>query len=72
MKTLKGNKKELIKEYKNFCKDFNFIPKYRASQKIFAEKWIENEIKYRGLFYNLNFISKNTEEVKNEIILILQ
>lgn len=72
MKTIKGNKKELIKEYNKFCNDYKFIPKYHASQRIFAEKWIENEIVSRGLFYNLNFRTKDIEEVKKEIITILQ
>lgn len=71
MKTIKGNKKNVKKEYENFCKDFNFIKKYTLSKEYFAKCFIENEIIANGLFYNKNFKTLELEKIQNEIISIL-
>lgn len=71
MVTIKGNKKELIKEYKNFCKDLKLIPKYIASIEYFTKNLIENEIKNNGLFNNKYFKTIEIDKVDKEIFNIL-
>lgn len=72
MKTIQGNKKELIKEYKKFCNDLKLIPNYIASIKCFSHNYIEQNIKLNGLFYNNFFKTIAIEEVNNEIFDILK
>lgn len=67
MVTIKGNKKELIKEYKNFCNDLKLIPKYIASIEYFTKNLIENEIRNNGLFNNTHFKTIELNKVHNEI-----
>ena len=71
MKTIKGNKKELIKEYKNFCNDLKLIKNYIASIDYFTKNLIETEIKSNGLFNNKYFKTIELDEVNNEIFNIL-
>ncbi len=71
MKTIKGNKKELIKEYKNFCNDLKLIKNYIASIDYFTKNLIETEIKSNGLFNNKYFKTIEIDEVNNEIFNIL-
>lgn len=71
METIKGNKKELIKEYKNFCNDLKLIPKYIASIEYFTKNLIENEIKNNGLFNNKYFKTIEIDKVDKEIFTIL-
>lgn len=71
MKTIKGNKKELIKEYKNFCNDLKLIKNYIASIDYFTKNLIETKIKSNGLFNNKYFKTIEIDEVNNEIFNIL-
>jgi hypothetical protein len=71
MVTIKGNKKELIKEYKNFCNDLKLIKNYIASIEYFAKNLIENEIKNNGLFNNKYFKTIEIDKVDKEIFTIL-
>ena len=71
MKTIKGNKKELIKEYRNFCNDLKLIKNYVASIDYFTKNLIESEIKSNGLFNNKYFKTIEISEVNNEIFNIL-
>lgn len=71
MVTIKGNKKELIKEYKNFCNDLKLIQNYIASIEYFTKNLIENEIKNNGLFNNKYFKTIEIDEVNKEIFTIL-
>lgn len=71
MVTIKGNKKELIKEYKNFCNDLKLIQNYVASIEYFTKNLIENEIKNNGLFNNKYFKTIEIDEVDKEIFNIL-
>lgn len=71
MKTIKGTKKELIKEYKNFCNDLKLIKNYIASIDYFTKNLIETEIKNNGLFKNNFFKTIELDEVNNEIFNIL-
>lgn len=71
MKTIKGSKKELIKEYKKFCNDLKLIKKYIASIEYFTKNLIESEIKNNGLFNNKYFKTIELDEVNNEIFNIL-
>ena len=71
MKTIKGNKKELIKEYKNFCNDLKLIKNYIASIDYFTKNLIETEIKNNGLFNNKYFKTIEIDEANNEIFNIL-
>lgn len=72
MKTIKGSKKDLIKEYLNFCKDLNFNRYSMSSKNQFSIIYIENELKMNGLFCNENLKTININEIKNEIIYILK
>lgn len=71
MVTIKGNKKELIKQYKNFCNDLKLIKNYIASIEYFTKNLIENEIKNNGLFNNKYFKTIKIDEVDKEIFTIL-
>ena len=71
MITIKGNKKELIKEYKNFCNDLKLIPKYIASINCFTKAYIERNIKQNGLFYNNFFKTIELDKTNKEIFTIL-
>lgn len=71
MKTIKGNKKELIKEYRNFCNDLKLIKNYVASIDYFTKNLIESEIKSNGLFNNKYFKTIEIDKVNNEIFNIL-
>lgn len=71
MKTIKGNKKDLIKEYKNFCNDLKLIKNYIASIDYFTKNLIETEIKTNGLFKNKYFKTIEIDEVDKEIFNIL-
>ena len=71
MVTIKGNKKELIKEYKNFCNDLKLIQNYVASIEYFTKNLIENEIKNNGLFNNKYFKTIEIDKVDKEIFNIL-
>ncbi len=72
MKTIKGNKTQLLKEYNNFCNDLQLVKSYRISIKFFINKYIENEIQKNGLFYNDFFKTTNIESIKNELYKILE
>lgn len=71
MKTIKGNKTQLLKEYNNFCNDLQLVKSYRISIKFFINKYIENEIKNNGLFYNNFFKTTNIESIQKELFEIL-
>ena len=71
MKTIKGNKKDLIKEYKKFCNDLKLIKNYIASIDYFTKNLIETEIKTNGLFKNKYFKTIEIDEVDKEIFNIL-
>lgn len=71
MVTIKGNKKELIKEYKNFCNDLKLIKNYVASIEYFTKNLIETEIKNNGLFNNKYFKTIKLDEVNKEIFTVL-
>ena len=71
MKTIKGNKKDLIKEYKRFCNDLKLIKNYIASIDYFTKNLIETEIKTNGLFKNKYFKTIEINEVDKEIFNIL-
>lgn len=71
MKTIKGNKKDLIKEYKKFCNDLKLIKNYIASIDYFTKNLIETEIKTNGLFKNKYFKTIEINEVDKEIFNIL-
>jgi hypothetical protein len=72
MKTVKGNKKELIKEYKNFCNDLKLIKHYLPSIEYFTHNYIEHNIKTNGLFHNDFFKTIEIDEVNNEIFEVLR
>ena len=71
MVTIKGNKKDIIKEYNNFCNDLKLIKNYIASIDYFTKNLIETEIKQNGLFKNKFFKTIKIDEVDNEIFTIL-
>lgn len=68
---LKGNKEKLIKEYKNFATDMNLI-NCLSGYEWFAREYINNEVKYNGIFGNQNFKTTNINDIYNEIISILK
>lgn len=71
METIKGNKKDIKKEFKNFCKDLNLIPKFYIAKEYFAKTFINNQIVLNGLYFNKNLKTTDTEAIKKEIISIL-
>ena len=72
MKTIKGNKKDLIKEYFNFCNDLKLCKYYINNKLYFSKMYIENEIKNNGLFNNNNnFKTIDINAIQNEILKIL-
>lgn len=71
MQTIKGNKKDLIKEYKKFCNDLKLIKNYIPSIDYFTKNLIETEIKTNGLFKNKYFKTIEINEVDKEIFNIL-
>lgn len=71
MRTIKGNKKDLIKEYKKFCNNLKLIKNYIASIDYFTKNLIETEIKTNGLFKNKYFKTIEINEVDKEIFNIL-
>ena len=71
MVTIKGNKKDLIKEYKKFCNDLKLIKNYIDSIDYFTKNLIETEIKNNGLFKNKYFKTIEIDKVNNEIFNIL-
>lgn len=71
MITIKGNKKELIKEYKNFCNDLKLVKNCIASINYFTKKLIETEIKNNGLLNNKHFKTTEIDKVDKEIFTIL-
>ena len=71
MVTITGNKKQLLKEYNNFCNDLKLIKNYIASIDYFTKNLIETEIKQNGLFKNKFFKTIELDEVDKEIFTIL-
>ena len=71
MNTIKGNKKNIKKEFKKFCDDLNFIPHFYLSKEYFAKMFINNEIVMHGLYFNTNLKTTDTEAITKEIIEIL-
>lgn len=71
MKTIKGSKKDLIKEYKNYCNDMkNYNQK--PTKERFTKDFINMNIKTYGILNNVFFKTTNIEEVQNEIYKILK
>lgn len=71
MKTIKGTKKNIIKEYLAFCKDYKLVKEYIASKEFFIHELIENEIRMRGFFHNDFFKTVDINEIQNELLDIL-
>lgn len=72
MKTLKCNKRDLKVEYIRFCEDMLYDSNNKLIKEDFAKSYIEYNIDTFGFFDNDFFISKDLEEIKQEIILILE
>ncbi len=70
MKTIKGTKNNLIKEYKKYIKDL-YLCNNIYSIKLFVKDFINNEIMINGIFYNKNLKTINIEEIKDELVGIL-
>ena len=71
METIKGNKKDIKKEFKNFCNDLRLVSTLYISKEYFAKTFINNQIVMNGLYFNSNFKTTNTDAIKKEIISIL-
>lgn len=70
MKTIKGTKNNLIKEYKKYIKDL-CLYNNSYSIELFVKDFINNEITMNGIFYNKNLKTTNIEEIRDELVGIL-
>ena len=70
MKTIKGTKNNLIKEYKKYIKDL-CLYNNSYSIELFVQDFINNEIMINGVFYNKNLKTTNIEKIKDELVGIL-
>lgn len=69
MQTLKVNKKDLKKEYINYCNDLG-LKNNKESMQNFANTFIYYKSKIVG-FYSAYFKVKDIEKIKKEIIDVL-
>ena len=71
MKTIKGNKKDLKKEYRNYLKDLN-IQDSQKSRMRFIIDYTNMYIKFYGIYTNNFFKTLDFEKIQNELILVLK
>lgn len=71
MKTLQCNERDIKTEYLRFCKDMLYDSKNKLVKTDFAKAYIEHTIGCFGFFDNDFFISKNLDNIKEEIICVL-
>lgn len=71
MQTIKETKNKIFIEFHRFCKELWLNKDNKHVKEDFAKRYIEHYIGCFGFFNNDYFVSKDLEEVKNEIVKIL-